>query len=103
MKDILDFLRSNSLRPTKQRVLIAEYLFDGENKHVTAEKLSNELNRRKTGISLATVYNTLHDFYERGLLKKLSLGLDRVYFDTNTDHHHHFYSDKEQLLSLIHI
>ena len=47
MKDIKDFLRSNSLRPTKQRVLIAEYLFDGENKHVTAEKLSNELNRRK--------------------------------------------------------
>ena len=98
MKDIKDFLRSNSLRPTKQRVLIAKYLFDGENKHVTAEKLSNELNRRKTGISLATVYNTLHDFYERGLLKKLSLGLDRVYFDTNTSHHHHFYSDKEQLL-----
>ena len=98
MKDIKEFLRSNSLRPTKQRVLIAKYLFDGENKHGTAEKLSNELNRRKTGISLATVYNTLHDFYERGLLKKLSLGLDRVYFDTNTDHHHHFYSDKEQLL-----
>ena len=45
MKDIKDFLRSNSLRPTKQRVLIAEYLFDGENKHVTAEKLSNELNK----------------------------------------------------------
>ena len=61
MKDIKHFLRQNSLRPTKQRVIIANYLFDGVNKHVTAETLSNKLLKMKAGISLATIYNTLHD------------------------------------------
>ena len=98
MKDIKDFLRKNSLRPTKQRVIIANYLFDGGNKHVTAESLSNELLKMKAGISLATVYNTLHDFYEKGLLKKLMINSERIYFDTNTEHHHHFYSKKDQQL-----
>ena len=98
MNDIKQFLRSNSLRPTKQRIVIAGYLFDGTDKHVTAESLSTELAKRKHIISLATVYNTLHDFYESGLLKKLTLSSDRVYFDTNTDDHHHFYSQKDQFL-----
>ena len=98
MNDIKQFLRSNSLRPTKQRIVIAGYLFDGTDKHVTAESLSTELAKRKHIISLATIYNTLHDFYENGLLKKLTLSADRVYFDTNTDDHHHFYSEKEQFL-----
>ena len=55
MKDIKHFLRQNSLRPTKQRVIIANYLFDGVNKHVTAETLSNKLLKMKAGISLATI------------------------------------------------
>ena len=58
MKDIKHFLRQNSLRPTKQRVIIANYLFDGVNKHVTAETLSNKLLKMKAEISLATIYNT---------------------------------------------
>ena len=98
MKDIKHFLRQNSLRPTKQRVIIANYLFDGVNKHVTAETLSNKLLKMKAGISLATIYNTLHDFYEKGLLKKLMINSERIYFDTNTEHHHHFYSKKDQKL-----
>ena len=98
MKDIKHFLRQNSLRPTKQRVIIANYLFDGANKHVTAETLSNELMKIKAGISLATIYNTLHYFYEKGLLKKLMINSERIYFDTNTEHHHHFYSKKDQKL-----
>ena len=98
MKDIKDFLRKNSLRPTKQRVIIANYLFDGEDKHVTAERLSNQLLKMKAGISLATVYNTLHDFYKKGLLKKLMINSERIYFDTNIEHHHHFYSKKEKKL-----
>ena len=52
----------------------------------------------KAGISLATIYNTLHDFYEKGLLKKLMINSERIYFDTNTEHHHHFYSKKDQKL-----
>ena len=98
MKDIKHFLRQNSLRPTKQRVIIANYLFDGEDKHVTAERLSNQLLKMKAGISLATVYNTLHDFYKKGLLKKLMINSERIYFDTNIEHHHHFYSKKEKKL-----
>ena len=98
MNDIKQFLRSNALRPTKQRIVIAGYLFDGTDKHVTAESLSTELAKRKHIISLATIYNTLHDFYENGLLKKLTLSSDRVYFDTNIDDHHHFYSEKDQFL-----
>ena len=98
MKDIKHFLRQNSLRPTKQRVIIANYLFDGVNKHVTAETLSNKLLKMKAEISLATIYNTLHDFYEKGLLKKLMINSERIYFDTNTEHHHHFYSKKDQKL-----
>ena len=98
MKDIKHFLRQNLLRPTKQRVIIANYLFDGVNKHVTAETLSNKLLKMKAGISLATIYNTLHDFYEKGLLKKLMINSERIYFDTNTEHHHHFYSKKDQKL-----
>ena len=98
MNDIKQFLRSNALRPTKQRIVIAGYLFDGTDKHVTAESLSTELAKRKHIISLATIYNTLHDFYENGLLKKLTLSADRVYFDTNTDDHHHFYIFQQVLL-----
>ena len=82
----------------KRQVIIANYLFDGVNKHVTAETLSNKLLKMKAGISLATIYNTLHDFYEKGLLKKLMINSERIYFDTNTEHHHHFYSKKDQKL-----
>ena len=57
MNDIKQFLRSYALRPTKQRIVIAGYLFDGANKHVTAESLSTELAKRKHIISLATIYN----------------------------------------------
>mgnify|MGYP005704256813 FL=1 len=52
----------------------------------------------KAEISLATIYNTLHDFYKTGLLKKLMINSERIYFDTNTEHHHHFYSKKDQKL-----
>ena len=98
MENIKEILISKSLRPTKQRMLIANYLFDGCDKHVTAEGLHKKLKKLSLRVSLATVYNTLHDFCEKELLNKVSINSDKIYFDTNTSPHHHFYVAKEQQL-----
>ena len=98
MNKILELLRKSSLRPTKQRLMVGQLLFNGVDKHVTAESLYRELKESDQKISLATVYNTLHDFYEKNLLKKVSIDSEKVYFDTNIIPHHHFYSDSEKLL-----
>ncbi len=98
MDKILELLRKSSLRPTKQRLMVGQLLFNGVDKHVTAESLYRELKESDQKISLATVYNTLHDFYKKNLLKKVSIDSEKVYFDTNIIPHHHFYSDSEKLL-----
>ena len=95
MKDIKHFLRQNSLRPTKQRVIIANYLFDGVNKHVTAETLSNKLLKMKAGISLATIYNTLKQFTNMGLLKELVIDQNKSIYCSNHDSHYHLYIEDE--------
>ena len=98
MNAIKEILRNNFLRPTKQRVMVGQLLFNGVDKHVTAESLYRELKETDQKISLATVYNTLHDFYKKNLIKKVTIDTEKVYFDTNTNPHHHFYSDSEKLL-----
>ena len=98
MNSIKDILRNSSLRPTKQRIMVGKLLFNDTDKHVTAESLYRELKASEQKISLATVYNTLHDFCEKKLLKKVTIDTEKVYFDTNTSPHHHFYSDNEKLL-----
>ena len=95
--NINDLINNAGLKVTKQRKRIAEELFGVNYKHVTAEILFKSINN-DFKISLATIYNTLHDFYEKGLLKKLMINSERIYFDTNTEHHHHFYSKKDQKL-----
>ncbi|MDB2384210.1 transcriptional repressor [bacterium] len=89
-------LRMAGLRPTKQRVALAELLFDGPHRHVSAEQLHLETSGTKIGVSLATVYNTLHQFREAGLLREVSVDASRSYFDTDTSDHHHFYVEDEQ-------
>ena len=98
MQKTKEILWVNDLRPTKQRVLIGNFLFDGIDKHVTAESLFKKLSNEKHGVSLATVYNTLHEFCKKELLNKITIDTDKVYFDTNTSSHHHFFSDKEKIL-----
>ena len=98
MQKTKEILGVNDLRPTKQRVLIGNFLFDGIDKHVTAESLFKKLSNEKHGVSLATVYNTLHEFCKKELLNKITIDTDKVYFDTNTSSHHHFFSDKEKIL-----
>jgi Fur family transcriptional regulator, iron response regulator len=88
-------LRTSGLRPTKQRLKICEVLFKRDKTfHFTindlAKSLSEKLNEK---ISLATVYNTVHAFKQKGYLKEISINSDKSYFDTNTSTHHHFFDE----------
>ena len=88
----IEKLRSSGLRPTKQRLAICKLLFDRKKTfHFTINDLSKIL-RDKTNkkISLATIYNTVHSFKNKGYLKEISINRDKSYFDTNTSNHHHF-------------
>jgi Fur family iron response transcriptional regulator len=89
-------LRMAGLRPTRQRVALAELLFAGPHRHVSAEALHGEANASRVNVSLATVYNTLHQFQEAGLLREVAIDASRSYFDTDTSDHHHFYIEDEQ-------
>jgi len=84
------------LRPTRQRVALAELLFGGPHRHVSAEQLHGEAGEARVNVSLATIYNTLHQFHEAGLLREVAVDAARSYFDTDTSDHHHFYVEDEQ-------
>jgi Fur family iron response transcriptional regulator len=91
-------LRKAGLRPTRQRSALATLLFTGEMRHVTAETLHGEALAAGEPVSLATVYNTLHQFTEAGLLRQVTVDGSRTYFDTNTGDHHHFYREEDGAL-----
>src|SRR4029453_14168317 len=81
--DVSKLLRQAGLRPTRQRVALAMLLFGSGDRHVTAEMLHEEAVRSGERVSLATVYNTLHQFQRAGLLREIAIGGQRAYFDTN--------------------
>ena len=91
----IDKLRASGLRPTKQRLTICKVLFNRkETFHFTIEQIKKIIERNvKKKISLATLYNTIHVFKEKGFLKEISLKGNKTFFDTNTKHHHHFYDE----------
>ena len=89
-------LRMAGLRPTRQRIALAEILFGGEHRHVSAEQLLAEAHAAKVNVSLATVYNSLHQFRQAGLLREVAVDAARSYFDTDTSDHHHFYLEDEE-------
>ena len=91
-------LRHAGLRPTRQRVELASLLFRDCDRHVTAESLHDEVTKSGVKVSLATVYNTLHQFTQAGLLRQVIVDAARSYFDTNTGDHQHFFLEKEGLL-----
>jgi Fur family iron response transcriptional regulator len=94
-------LRGVGLRPTRQRIELASILFKGEDRHVTAESLHEEVTSLGLKISLATVYNTLHQFTHAGLLRQVVVDAARGYFDTNTgDHQHFFLEDNGTLIDI---
>jgi Fur family transcriptional regulator, iron response regulator len=90
---VLHRLRGAGLRPTQQRLALARLLLDSEDRHVTAELLHSEAMAAGIKVSLATVYNTLHQFTEAGLLREAVVEPGRSYFDTNTADHHHFFCE----------
>jgi Fur family iron response transcriptional regulator len=87
----LDRLRSVGLRPTRQRLALARLLFDRGHRHVSAEQLHGEAVGSAVRVSLATVYNTLHQFTTAGLLTEVVVEPGCSYFDTNVEDHHHFF------------
>ena len=99
--EFVDKLRSSGLRPTKQRIKICEILFNRDKTfHFTindlVKKISKQFNEK---ISLATVYNTIHAFKDKGYLKEISINSDKSYFDTNTTNHHHFFDEDTNQLT----
>lgn len=91
---ILDRLRSVNLRPTRQRLALAKLLFDNGDRHISAEQLHSEALSSNIRVSLATVYNALHQFTDAGLLREIVVDSGRSYFDTNTSIHHHFFFER---------
>jgi Fur family transcriptional regulator, iron response regulator len=94
----IERLRSAGLRPTRQRLALVRLLFEEGDRHVSAENLHAEAQRAGVRVSLATIYNTLNQFTEAGLLREVVVESGRSYFDTNTgDHHHFFFEDSGEL------
>ena len=94
----LERLRAAGLRPTRQRLALAELLLKNGNRHTTAEQLHSEALAAAIPVSLATIYNTLHQFTECGILREVVVEPGRSYFDTNIDDHHHFFCESTGLL-----
>jgi Fur family transcriptional regulator, iron response regulator len=96
--DVKSMLRDVGLRPTRQRTALGWLLFDKGNRHITAEMLYEEATKAKVLVSLATVYNTLHQFTDVGLLRQVAVDGSKTYFDTNVSPHHHFFVEGENEL-----
>ena len=96
---VLERIRTVGLRPTRQRLALAKLLFDsGEDRHVSAEILHEEALKNRMQVSLATVYNTLNQFTDAGLLREIVVDSGCSYFDTNVYSHHHMYFEDEKTL-----
>ncbi len=96
--DVKSMLREVGLRPTRQRMALGWILFAKGDRHLTAEMLYEEATKAKVPVSLATVYNTLHQFTEVGLLRQVAVDGSKTYFDTNASDHHHFFVEGDNEL-----
>jgi len=88
-------LRGAGLRPTRQRVALGDLLFAKGDRHLTVEELHEEAVVAGVPVSLPTVYNTLHQFTEAGMIRVLAVESAKTYFDTNVSDHHHFFVEGE--------
>ena len=93
-KELADRLRLAGLRPTRQRLSLAQILFGSGDRHVSAETLHQEALTARINVSLATVYNTLNQFKAAGLLREVAFEGDRSFFDTNTSNHFHYFLEE---------
>jgi len=94
-RSVSQLLKQAGLRPTRQRMALGTLLFEGGDRHVTAELLHAEAVAVGHHVSLATVYNTLHQFKRAGLLRELAINGSKGYFDTNTSNHNHFFIEAD--------
>ena len=92
--EAIELLKKASLRPTKQRIALTKILFHNKHLHVSAEQLHSEAIQKGYKISLATVYNALNRFKEAGIVRQVLAEPGKIYFDTNTEPHHHFYIEE---------
>ncbi len=90
--DIAHRLRDADIAPTKQRVAIARVLFEVPDRHLSAQDVLLGVNRRQRHVCRATVYNTLHLFVGRGLVREIPVDAQLTFYDANTDHHHHIFN-----------
>jgi Fur family iron response transcriptional regulator len=91
-------LRQVGLRPTRQRLALGLLMFAEGDRHFTAEMLYEEATHARVAVSLATIYNTLHQFTDAGLLRQVAVDGSKTYFDTRTSQHHHFFVEGENAL-----
>src|ERR1041385_1922416 len=96
--DVRTMLRQVGLRPTRQRMALGWILFAKGDRHLTAEMLYEEATKAKVPVSLATVYNALHQFTDVGLLRQVAVDGSKTYFDTNVSDHHHFFVEGDNEL-----
>ncbi len=92
--NFISFLKKNGLKTTRQRNLVVQQLLNGKNRHFTAEDLYEEMKSKKSNISLATIYNTLHSFVDKKILKLVSVKEGKTIFCTNMKNHYHFFNSK---------
>jgi Fur family iron response transcriptional regulator len=83
------------LRPTRQRLALSALLFGQGERHITAEMLHAEAMHSGISVSLATIYNTLNQFTQAGLLREVAVEGSKTYYDTNTSDHFHFFFEKD--------
>tara|TARA_B100000029_G_scaffold400153_1_gene399017 strand:- start:365 stop:775 length:411 start_codon:yes stop_codon:yes gene_type:complete len=96
-----DLFKKKGLKLTRQRKLLSKILFSGENRHFTAEEIKKIVLKEGSRMSLATIYNNLHNLVEAGLLKKRQVDNNKSYFDNNvTDHYHLFDKEKNTLIDI---
>ncbi|MFC0194103.1 iron response transcriptional regulator IrrA [Aureimonas pseudogalii] len=95
---VFERLRAAGLRPTRQRVALCSLIFGAGDRHLSAEDLHEEAHKAGEPVSLATVYNTLHQFTDAGLVRPLSAEGQRTYFDTNTSDHFHFFVENDNTM-----
>ena len=93
-KNFIFFLKDNGLKLTTQRNLVIKQLLNGKDKHFTAEDLYEKVKLTKKKISLATIYNTLHSFVEKKILKLIAVKEGKTIFCTNMKNHYHFFNPK---------
>ena len=93
-KKLIFFLKDNGLKLTTQRNLVIKQLLNGKDKHFTAEDLYDEMKLKKENVSLATIYNTLHSFVEKKILKLIAIKEGKTIFCTNMKNHYHFFNSK---------